>query len=123
MQPERDHALSASQNSYVSEAFGKHGREARGGGFFEFNMKVDPGATDSLLVTYIGADKNRKFDIMVDGQVIATENLEGGQSDKFYDKTYAIPKQLIQGKTRIRVRFDARYRSTAGRAFSIRVIR
>lgn len=123
MQPERDHELKASKNSYVSEAFGKHGREARGGGFFEFNMKVDPNATDSLLVTYIGADKNRKFDIVVEGKVIATEHLTGGQADKFYDKTYAIPGDLIKGKNKIRVRFDANYRSTAGRAFSIRIIK
>lgn len=123
MQPERDHHLTASDNSYVSEAFGKHGREARSGGFFEFDMKIDPNNTDSLLVTYIGADKNRKFDIIVEGNLIATEHLEGGQSDKFYDRTYGIPKALIQGKTNIRVRFDAKYKSTAGRAFSVRVIR
>lgn len=123
MQPERDHALTASKNSYVSEAFGKHGREARSGGFFEFNMKVDPAATDSLLVTYIGADKNRKFDITVDGKLIVTENLEGGQADKFYDKTYAIPQSIIKGKSRIRIRFDAKYPSTAGRAFGIRIIK
>jgi len=123
MQPERDHHLTASDNSYVSEAFGKHGREARSGGFFAFDMKVDPDHTDSLLVTYIGADKNRKFDIMVEGKIITTEQLEGGQSDKFYEKTYLIPGALIRGKNTVRVRFDAKYHSTAGRAFGIRVIR
>jgi len=122
MQPERDHELTASKNSYVSEAFGKHGREARAGGFFEFNMKVSP-AADSLLVTYIGADKNRKFDILLEGKLITTEHLEGGQADKFYDKAYPIPKDLIEGKTKVRVRFDANHQSTAGRAFNIRVIR
>lgn len=123
MQPERDHELTASKNSYVSEAFGKHGREARSGGFFEFNMKVDPEVSDSLLVTYIGADKNRKFDIIVDGTVITTVHLQGGQADKFYDKTYAIPTALTQGKSRVRIRFNAKYHATAGRAFSVRIIR
>lgn len=125
MQPERDHHLEASKNSYVSEAFGKHGREARGGGFFEFDMQLDPRHTesDSLLVTYIGADKNRKFDILVDGKLLVTENLKGGKSDQFYDKVYALPADLVAGKKQIRIRFDAKYSSTAGRAFAVRVIR
>ncbi len=42
MQPERDHHLTASENSYTDGALGKMGREARKNGFFAFDMKVQP---------------------------------------------------------------------------------
>ncbi len=61
MQPERDHNLQASEQSYTSDAFGRTGREARKNGFFSFDMKVEPGVPNALLCTYIGDDKNREF--------------------------------------------------------------
>lgn len=124
MQPERDHHLSVSGESYVSEAFGKHGREARSGGRFSFDMKVDNSAGDSLVVTYIGADKERKFDILIDDKLLLTETLSSAKAgDAFYDKVYAIPKEYISGKKSVRITFDAKYRSTAGRVFGVRIIR
>src|SRR5262249_14581077 len=83
MQPERDHNLKASENSYVSDAIGINGREARAGGFFCFEMKVDPSIQNDLLLTYIGDDKDRKFDILVDGSKIITEELKGGKTSRF----------------------------------------
>src|SRR5207245_2308678 len=59
MQPERDHNLAAGERSYISDAMGVNGREARKGSYFSFDMKVNPaaGAGNSLLLTYIGDDK------------------------------------------------------------------
>ena len=37
MQPESDHHLEASENSFASDALGRMGREARRGGFFRSN--------------------------------------------------------------------------------------
>ena len=123
MQPERDHNLKASDNSYVSDAIGVNGREARAGGFFSFEMKVDPSIKNSLLLTYIGDDKDRKFDILIEGTKIATEELTGGKSSKFYDKEYSIPKELIGNKTTITIRIEANYEKTAGRVFGVRITR
>ena len=44
MQPERDHQLTASEKSYVSDALGVNGREARANNYFSFQMKVEPKA-------------------------------------------------------------------------------
>lgn len=125
MQPERDHSLRAGERSYVSDALGVNGREARKGSFFSFEMTVDSlSATgNSLLLTYIGDDKDRKFDISVNGQKIATEEWKGGVTGKFYTNTYPLPAELIKQRGKILVRIDASYEKTAGRIFGARTIR
>lgn len=123
MQPERDHNLQASEKSYVSDAIGVNGREVRAGGFFSFEMTVDPALENSLLLTYIGDDKDRKFDILVNGVLIRTEELTGGKTGKFYDREYAIPIGVIGDKKRITVRIESNYGKTAGRVFGVRVIK
>lgn len=122
MQPERDHNLTASERSYVDEALGRTGREARPDNFFAFTMKIQPGVPNTLLMTYIGDDKNRKFDILVDGILLATVDLKGGESNKFYDKEYPLPDSLITGKSFINIRVEANHGTTAGRIFGCRTI-
>ncbi len=122
MQPERDHNLQSSEESYVSDAFGRTGREARNNGFFSFDMKVERDKPTALLCTYIGDDKNRSFDILVDGVKIASEELSGGKPGKFYEKEYPIPENLLHKNT-IVVRVQATKGKTAGRMFGCRTIR
>jgi uncharacterized protein len=121
MQPERDHQLKASERSYVDDALGRKGREARRDNYFSFEMKVEEGA--GLLFTYIGDDKDRMFDIVVDGTKLTTVNWQGGKTGKFYDLEYALPVELIKGKTSITIRVEANHGKTAGRVFGVRTIR
>jgi len=123
MQPERDHKMKASEKSYVSDAIGRMGREARRENYFSFEMKVDQVIGNILLLTYIGDDKDRKFDILVDGVKLATEEWKGGKTGKFYDVEYPIPEELIKGKSKITVRVEANYGKTAGRVFGVRIIK
>lgn len=125
MQPERDHNLTASERSYVSDAMGVNGREARAGNYFSFEMKVQyaAGGGNSLLLTYIGDDRDRKFDIIVDGRKIATEEWKGGITGKFYNRTYPLPGELIEHKEKVTIRIEANYGKTAGRIFGARVIK
>jgi len=123
MQPERDHHLQASEKSYVDEALGRTGREARSGNYFSFEMKTQPGVQNNLLLTYIGDDKDRKFDILIDGTKIETVEWRGGIMGKFYDLLYPIPGDLIKDKSKITVRIEANYKQTAGRIFGCRIVR
>lgn len=123
MQPERDHKLQASEQSYASDALGRTGREARNGGFFSFEMKVQPTVANVLLCTYIGDDKNRSFDILIDDVKIATQELKGGLSGKFFDVEYEIPPGLIKDKSKAIVRIQGLPGKTAGRVFGCRIIR
>ena len=123
MQPERDHNLKAGERSYVSDAIGRMGREARRDNYFSFEMKTGNVIGCNLLLTYIGDDKDRKFDILVEGVKIATEDWKGGKTGKFYDVEYKIPGELIKGKEKITVRIEANYGKTAGRVFGARMIK
>ncbi|MFT3936017.1 MAG: glycoside hydrolase family 127 protein [Chitinophagaceae bacterium] len=122
MQPERDHNLKASINSYPGNALTRSGREARSGGFFSFDIKVKPGADNALLCTYFGDDKNSAFDILVDDVKLVSVIWNGGETGKFYDKEYPIPAELLKGKTAINVRIAANAGKTAGRVFGCRTV-
>jgi uncharacterized protein len=123
MQPERDHNLQSSEQSYVDMALGRMGREARRNNYFSFEMKVLPDIPCALLLTYIGDDKDRRFDILADGVKIATVEWTGGTANKFYDVEYPIPAELLKGKNKIIFRIEAVYGTTAGRVFGCRTIR
>lgn len=123
MQPERDHKLIAGERSYVSDAMGVNGREARAGSYFAFEMKVDTTVSNQLLLTYIGDDKDRKFDILVNDQLLAVEELKGGATGKFYRKTYPLPSAITRNAGTIIVKIAATHGKTAGRVFGARIIR
>ncbi|MEJ8840856.1 beta-L-arabinofuranosidase domain-containing protein [Lacibacter sp. H375] len=123
MQPERDHNLKATERSYVSDAMDRMGREARSNNSFEFEMKVDASTNNSLLFTYIGDDKDRVFDILVDGVKLVTVEWKGGKTGKFFDVEYKLPATMISGKTKIIVKIDANHGKTAGRVFGVRTIK
>jgi DUF1680 family protein len=123
MQPERDHQLKATERSYVSDAFDRMGREARKDNYFSFVMKVEQDTPVTLLFTYIGDDKDRKFDIKAEGVIIATVEWNGGKTGKFYDVEYALPTILLNGKKQITISIEANYGKTAGRVFGVRTIK
>lgn len=118
MQPERDHDL-RSEISYPVSYRGRQGRDARWGGWFDFTMKVKDGQL-LLQATYWGGERDRSFDILVDGVKIATQTLnDKEQPGKFYDVTYPLPEALTKGKKSVRVRFVPHDRSSAGPVFGV----
>ena len=121
MQPERDHQLIATERSYVSNAIGRMGREARLNNEFSFTMKVIPSTPSSLLLTYIGDDKNSIFDILINGKKLTTVNWDGAQSNRFYDVEYALPTDLKENT--IKVTILANHEKTAGRIFGVSILK
>jgi hypothetical protein len=118
MQPERDHQLQ-SAISYPVVYRGRHGRDARTGGFFSFRMQVRPGPL-VLQASYWADERKRVFHILVDGTRIATQTLK---PDKpvFFDVDYPIPEALTRGKQTVEVRFEPEPGNTAGPVFGCRI--
>ena len=125
MQPERDHGFAgvALQNG---EGHGRKWRATDDGGSFSFTMKVDPSAGNSLICDFWGDDhRGRIFDIQVDAQTIATQNLSSFKQSKFYQISYPIPQELVKGKRSVVVRFAAHnaHSSVGPVSGTIRVVR
>lgn len=121
MQPERDHNLTA-DNSYPVTYRGRHGRDARNHGWFEFVAAVRPGPL-VLQATYWGEERNKLFDILVDGTKIATQRLDGSRPGEFFEIDYPIPEELTRGKERVAIRFrPATNRDRCGPVFGVRVL-
>ncbi|MBW4331643.1 glycoside hydrolase family 127 protein [Stakelama sp. CBK3Z-3] len=119
MQPERDHDL-VSEISYPVTYRGRNGRDARSGGFFEFDMKVKPGPL-ILQASYWGGERSRDFDVLVDDVKIATQHLEQDKPGAFIDIEYRLPQALTKDKQQVRVKFRPHDGSTAGPVFGVRV--
>jgi hypothetical protein len=77
-----------------------------------------------LLVDYWGGETGaREFDVLVDGETIATTRLDMDAPGQFWDKTYPLPAELVAGKEKITVRFQAHPGNYAGGVFGLRVMR
>ena len=113
MQPERDHAFTG-EGLQTGEEHGRKWRSAEDGGWFSFVIRVDSTAANTLLCSYWGDDhRGRLFDIQIDGQTIATQNLASFKQSKFYEIGYPIPEQLVKGKQTVTVKFVAHNKHTA----------
>ncbi|MFT3991662.1 MAG: glycoside hydrolase family 127 protein [Luteolibacter sp.] len=121
-QPEADHSLTA-ERSQTGEMRDRKWRDAEADGFIEFRMKVLPDVPQLLACTYWGNDENREFDILANGQVIATQKLNRNARSKFFTEEYPIPAEIIGGKSEITIRFVAKPGSRAGGFFQSAILK
>jgi hypothetical protein len=91
---------------------GRKLRETRGG-WFSYEMNVLPDRPMSLGFTYLGTEgSTRTFDILVDGEKIATKTAEYHPTE-LLDAEYPVPPALTRGKQKVTVRFQAPESSSA----------
>ena len=122
MQPERDHSFTG-DSIYVIDFRNRKGRVANRGGWFGVEMKVKPKFAMDLTVEYWGGFTGSKtFDIVVDDQVIATENISGKADGQFIQVTYSIPEGLTQDKEKVQVDFKPHIGNRAGPIFGVRTV-
>lgn len=123
MQAERDHDF-AGERTETGGHLGRRWRHALDGGWFAFDMPVEPNEKLELQVTYWGSDRGRRaFDIQIDGNVIATQELKGEDPGNFFQVVYPIPVQITRGKQSVNIRFQAHPGKIAGGIFGCRVLR
>ena len=121
MQPERDFNQQG-ENTTVARVAQRTGRTGRG--WFSFDVPVDTSRPNVLIVTYHADSRRpRTFDILADGQTIATERLEISSENRFFDREYALPAAALQGKQKITVRFQATGGNDIAAVFGIRNVR
>lgn len=122
-QPEADHGMKF-ENSQKGNFQGENWRDARDGGYFEYDMDTKGKKGLSLMVRYWGNEAgSRTFDILIDGKSLVEENLAGKwNAQKMMNVTYPIPDAMLEGKTSVKVTFRSKPGSVAGGVFYIRLL-
>jgi DUF1680 family protein len=121
MQPERDFNQQG-ENTTIARLGLRTGRTGRG--WFSFDMPVDPSRDNALVVTYHADSRRpRTFDILVDGRALAQERLDLSSDNRYFDREYALPADMVRGKQKVTVRFQATGGNDIAAVFGIRVVR
>ena len=108
---------------YIETFKGKTARVANRGGRFSFEMKVLKGQPMALVAEYWGGYTGSKtFDILVNGEKIATENISGKRDGHFIDVQYDLPERLTAGVSKIKVEYSPHIGNRAGPLFGMRTI-
>jgi len=119
-QSEREHAFK-SQGGDEGFVEGRRWRDAHEG-FLSYELKVQPDKPLTLVCTYRSSEgQQRVFDVLVDGEKVATENLEYHPTE-LLDKEYQVPEALTRGKSRVTVRFQPQGTGRTGGVVELRAV-
>jgi hypothetical protein len=110
------------EKSRAGEFDGHSYRDAAEGGWFSWDLKTLPGEREELVLTYWGDDRGRQFDILVDGETLATERLTAGHPGVYFDQIYPLPTTLTKGKQKLTVKIQGGH-TWAGGVFGARVVK
>jgi hypothetical protein len=87
-------------------------------------VPVDPSKPASLVVTYYNDEwRKRTFEILVDGHRIGEQTVEKEGAPRFFDVEYPLPAELVRGKQKVAIRFQATQGNEIAAVFGIRMIR
>ncbi len=121
---ERQFNYQGGQDATTQRIMGRPGR--RGGSWFSYDLPVDPAHPMTLIATYYSGDRRgtpADFEIQVDGRRVAGQEVRLHDTPRFFDAEYPIPPELIRGKEKVTVRFQAKDGSQIATVFGLRMIR
>jgi uncharacterized protein len=125
MQSERDFA-EKDEDSAPVQLNGRYGRQ--GTNWFSYDLPVDAASPAILIVTYSNDARGRKggFDVLVDGTKVGEQTMERRtpeQDVRFFDVKYPLPLDMVKGKQKVTVRFQAKGGDAIPGVFGIRTVR
>src|SRR5665213_401220 len=103
---------------------GRTGRAGRS--WFSYSLPVEPNHPMVLLATYYTADRRTSpaaFDILIDGHQLAEQKVDRTDPGRFYDVRYPLPAEMVQGKSKVTVRFQAKEGNQIAAVFGVRMAR
>lgn len=102
---------------------GRRWRDADPDGWFSYVLANAPGQPLDLVCTYWGADRGRTFDVVANGQKLATQVLDGSRGENYFEVTYPLPESALAGQQNITVRIQGLGSGRAGGVFGLKVVR
>jgi uncharacterized protein len=121
---EREFNYQGAEDSSPQRMMGTPGR--RGATWFSYDVPVEPAHPMVLILTFYSDDRRGSpgtFDILVDGRIIGEQSVGRSEPRRFYDVEHPIPAELVRGKAKITVRFQAKPNSQIPTIFGVRMIR
>ena len=125
-QPETDHQI-LYERSNTGVTRDVHFRDASRGGWFSYDLAtggVSEGVT--LYVRYWGAAEwaTRRFDVYVDDEpLMSIDNTGKWMQSQFKGEEYAIPSGMLEGKSHVRVKFQAQQGASVGGIYDLRLLK
>jgi len=124
MQPERDHNFSGDKLNLLENFNNRKARGTERGGWLSFDMKVLKNQPMALVIEYWGGFTGSKtFDIFVNGQKMATEDISGIKDGEFIDVEYNLLEEATVNRNSITIKFAPHEGHRAGPFFYARTIR
>src|SRR5436309_2507856 len=121
---ERQFNYQAGEGAVPQRMLGRPGR--RGRTWFSYDLSVDPAHPMVLIATYFSGDRRgtpADFEIQVDGRSIGNQQLGLTDPHRFFDLEYRLPEDVVRGKSKVTVRFQAKPGSQIATVFGLRLIR
>lgn len=105
-QPEVEHDF-VGQNS---DSGLRNGRRWRRGEWFQYTLSTRGAKSVELAVTYGGGDTGRGYEVLVNGELLATETADDSTLGQFFVKRYSIPAKVLSDAAngRLTVKFSAK---------------
>ena len=120
-QPESDHGYQAEGGD---AGLAPAGRWRHATGWFSYTLSDPALAARALRLTFSPGDAGRKFDVLINGTLVAPLTLEAQGSTELYHREIAIDPALVAAsKGKLQVRFAAREGSIAGGLYGLRLLR
>ena len=117
---ERAHDLSAEQST-TGRVANYTWRDAAPNGAFSYVLALPTISSPALVCTYWGGDRDRSFDVVVNGVVVATQKLEGLQPGKTVEVAYPLPTEALTGQQNLTVRFQGTGQGRVGGLLGLRL--
>jgi len=121
---ERQFNYQAGDGAVPQRVLGRPGR--RGRTWFSYDLPVEPSHPMVLIATYFSGDRRgtpADFEIQVDGRTVGDQQLGLADPHRFFDLEYRVPDDLVRGKSKVTVRFQAKPGNQIATLFGLRMIR
>ncbi len=103
---------------------GRRYRAARWRGSFTYALRAGAHPPAQLRVTYWGGESRRhRFEVLVDGEVIATQTLFDDLPGEPFAVDYPLPERMRRGQEPLRVTFRPLSAGSVGAVFEVRLLR
>lgn len=120
-QPEVEHDFLGEK----SDSGLRNGRRWRRGGWFQYALSTHAENSVELAVTYWGGDTGLAYDILANGDLLATETVDNSKPGQFFERRYPIPAKILAGAIngRITIKFSSKSGEPAGGIYDVRLMK